>query len=161
MTRRVLPVLLLPLALLALSCTDDDDQAVDAGGTAAATATTTTERPPSTESAVTTSPDGSTVTTAAGQGGGSPEEASQRLYDAWVAGDREAAAAVADQSAIDSLFAETPEGEFSLAFCRGSETVADGTECDYTDGAGTTLTFLVEGNGEDGYRVTQLGFVEP
>ena len=156
MFRRRLVLLALPLLLAAPACSDDDgDQTVDASGTDTSLAVTVTTQP-----TVTTGPDSSTITTAAGPAGACAEDAAQRLYDAWVAGDEAAALAVAEQSAVDDLFAESHEPGFGLDSCRQSETVDNATECDYTDNAGTILTFLIEGNGEDGYRVTQLGFLE-
>jgi hypothetical protein len=154
-TRLLLPVLVALVVIGVSACSGDDDQDVDAGGT-----TTSVETTATTDPTVTTGSDGSTVTTGSGPAGASPEDASQRLYDAWVAGDEAAALEVADQSAVDDLFAETPDAEYTLSICRGSETVADATECDFSDGGGGILTFLVEGNGEDGYRVTQLGFLD-
>ena len=153
-------LLLVPLAalllLLGAACGDDDDQDLDTG------TPSTTEPPttPTTGATVTTGPDSSTVTTAPTGTAGSPEGTSGRLLDAWYRGDREEAASVAEQSAVDDLFAREAQPGWQFTSCRESETVAESLECDYTMGE-STLTFLVEGNGEDGYRITQVGFIDP
>lgn len=134
------------------SCSSADDPSEVSTGGSGATSTTST-----TSATATTSATSSTV--ASGSDAGTPEDASQLLYGAFVGANRESALTVADPAAVDDLFNSgvDPTG-WSLTQCRGSETVTDAAECDF-DFVGGSATFLVEGNVEDGYRVTVVGFI--
>ncbi len=156
--RRLLPATLLVTALVLAGCSSDgSDDATDVSTagpstTAAPAPSTTTSTTAATVSSVAPGQAPTTATDATAQ------QAGQRLIDAWMAGDINAAVAVAGSDVANALFAyPAPEGLESLP-CRGSETVTAAIECDYSDTAGT-VTLLITGNASNGYRVTNVGFV--
>ena len=156
--RRLLPATLLVTALVLVGCSSDgSDDATDVSTagpstTAAPAPSSTTSTTAATVSSVAPGQAPTTATDATAQ------QAGQRLIDAWVAGDINAAVAVAGSDVANALFAyPTPEDLQSLP-CRGSETVTAAIECDYSDTAGT-VTLLITGNASNGYRVTNVGFV--
>lgn len=120
------------LALGAVACSSSDsaggttDGTTEIGEPATADAgdTSTAASSPSSDPAPTTAP---TTTVVEPVGVPEPATAAQKLYDAWVAGDREAAATIADPPAIDAVFAATPgpyelyrgcdSGEFDTGGC--------------------------------------------
>lgn len=86
------------------------------------------------------------------------QQAGQRLIDAWTNGDVVAAAAAVGSDVANALFAQaTPDAVQSLP-CRGSETVPDAVECDYSNADGV-VTLVIAGNASNGYRVVNVGFV--
>ncbi|HEX8707315.1 MAG TPA: hypothetical protein VF723_03550 [Pyrinomonadaceae bacterium] len=90
-------------------------------------------------------------------GGGkasSPEDAAQRLYKAWQAKDRTAAAAVASEAAVAKLFKETGGG-MQFQGCNEEE----GAQiCGYYyEGGG--LIMRVGGSASAGYQVQSVEFV--
>lgn len=107
------------LAITAGACTKSDDEPkgpTKLGPAVTVTSTSTTAVPAST----------TTTTTAKATPVGVPEleTAARRLYDAWVANDRAAAATIADPAAIDAVFA-APKGTYELY--RGCDTGEFGT----------------------------------
>ena len=156
--RRLLAATLLVTALALTGCSSDGgDDATDVS--TAGPSTTAAPAPSSTTSTtaatVSSVPPGQAPTTATDA---TAQQAGQRLIDAWVAGDINAAVAVAGSDVANALFAyPTPEDLQSLP-CRGSETVTAAIVCDYSDTSGT-ITLLITGNASNGYRVTNVGFV--
>ena len=153
--RRLVPVAALVAALALAGCSSDGGDDVTTAGPS-----TTAAPAPSTTTSVTTAPPqsvapGQAPTTATDA---TAQQAGQRLIDAWVLGDIDAAVAVAGSDVANALFSyPTPQVVQSLP-CRGSETVDAAVECDYSDTTGT-VTLLITGNASNGYRVTNVGFV--
>ena len=105
-------------AIITGACTKSDPESkgpTKLGPAVTVTSTSTTAVPAST-----------TTTPAAKAPVGMPdgETAARRLYDAWVANDRAAAATIADPAAIDAVFA-APKGTYELY--RGCDTGEFGT----------------------------------
>ena len=149
----VLAVLGVGLLALGACASDDDTSDVTTGGTD----TTTSSVAPATTT--TAASGGSSTTASSGANGASPEEVSQILYGAYVGGNRDSALTVATPEAVDQLFDSGVSATgWALTQCRGSETVESATECDFGY-VGGQATFLVEGNDEDGYQVTTVGFI--
>ncbi|QXC62543.1 hypothetical protein KSP35_07020 [Aquihabitans sp. G128] len=144
--RRLLATAGLALLLLgtAAGCSgSSDDQtgtmsSPDKSATMQASSTTTAK--PTTTTAPTT------TTVAAPVGAGSPEDATAQLYAAFQAGDRAAAAKVAEPAAIDAVFAAVP-GPYQPY--RGCDTAEFGTSgCLYRDrSTNHTIQFDLEKRG--------------
>lgn len=110
------------LALGALACSSDGDGDDDPSGPTVAPSIL----PPETVTAP-SAPVETTTTVAAPVGAPDSAQAAQALYDAWVAGDREAAARVAEPAAIDVVWSAIPgpyqlyrgcdDGEFETSGC--------------------------------------------
>ena len=119
-TRRIALVALVPaLAFLTVACTKSDAEPkgpTKLGPAVTVTSTSTTAVPASTTT--TTTPKATPVGVPDG------DTAAHRLYDAWVANDRSAAATIADPAAIDAVFA-APKGTYELY--RGCDTGEFGT----------------------------------
>ncbi|MEJ7584376.1 MAG: hypothetical protein WKF43_09895 [Acidimicrobiales bacterium] len=110
---------------------------------------------------------GTTDTTKAGSAnaGGNPSggtdtatDAAKALYAAWKADDKKAAAEVADQTAIDSLFAESFTGPDQTFYGCGGEKVS--FTCVYYDDEGG-YQYAVKGSDSGGYRVATIKKVAP
>lgn len=99
------------VALGTAACSSDDPTS-DAGPGPTAVSTTTT-------AVATTAAPTTAAPPAAPTGVADPAAAATRLYDAWVAGDRTAALAIADPAAVDAIWAATP-GPYELY--RGCDT---------------------------------------
>lgn len=115
---RIATVLALTISLLlaTAACSSDDDHA--GGGSTAAPSLV----PPASETTVRTATSTTPTTTPAAPtpvGASDGAAAAQALYDAWVAGDRAAAARVAEPAAIDAIWAAAP-GPYQLY--RGCDT---------------------------------------
>lgn len=157
---RLLAVAALAAALALAGCSSSgDDAATDVStagpSTTVAPAATVTTLVTTTTAAAQALPPGQAPTTPTDP---TAQQAGQRLMDAWVLGDIDAAAAVAGSDVANALFSYPDPQEVQSLPCRGSETVYGATECDYADTAGT-ITLLIEGNAHNGYRVTNVGFV--
>ena len=111
------------LGLATMACTKNttgSESATKLGEPVTAVSNTST-----TTSAVSTTTTTATTTTLPGPVGvPEGEAAAHRLYDAWVANDRAAAATIADPAAIDAVFA-APKGTYELY--RGCDTGEFGT----------------------------------
>ncbi len=157
---RLLAAATLVAALTLAGCSSSgDDTATDVSTAGASTtvapAATVTTLVATTTTAAQSLPPGQAPTTPTDP---TAQQAGQRLVDAWVLGDINAAAAVAGSDVANALFSYPAPQEVQSLPCRGSETVYGATECDYSDTAGT-ITLLIEGNASNGYRVTNVGFV--
>lgn len=117
---------------------EDPPSGSDIGEPATLEATTTSTTP-------TTAP--ATTAVPAPVGAGSPADASAALYAAFVAGDRAAAARVAEQPAIDAVFSAVP-GPYQPY--RGCDTGEFGTSgCLYRDrSTNHTIQFDLERRGD-------------
>lgn len=87
-------------------------------------------------------------------GAGSPEDAALGLYQAWLDGDPDAAAASATAQAVNELFAH-PASEIDFNSC--ARTGSKHTCFFYYEGGG--LNMVVEGSTTTGYLVTKAFFV--
>lgn len=120
MRKRSIAALLLTSALLVGCSSDGSDGDVETEIGNAATVVSSSTAPATTETPVTT-------TTPPPVGAPTAEAASRTLYDAWTRDDRAAAAAVAEQDAIDVMWSATPgpyelysgcdDGEFDTGGC--------------------------------------------
>jgi hypothetical protein len=156
--RRLVPVAALVAVLALAGCSSDGGD--DTADVSTAGPSTTVAPAPSTTTSTTTAPPqsvppGQAPTTATDA---TAQQAGQRLIDAWVIGDINAAVAVAGSDVANALFSYPTPQEVQSLPCRGSETVDAAIECDYSDTTGT-VTLLITGNASNGYRVTNVGFV--
>ncbi|HEX2576216.1 MAG TPA: hypothetical protein VHK88_07685 [Aquihabitans sp.] len=114
--RRAAPIAVAAaLCLAPLGCSDDGD-AEDAQVGSGATAVPSSTTAPTT---ATTAPPTTPTTLAGPTGVPTGEEAARKLYDAFAAGDRAAAATIAEPAAIEAVFAAVP-GPYELY--RGCDT---------------------------------------
>lgn len=168
--------LVLVAVLLASACGGDDDTATTTSttrrsttttssttstsstssttSTTAAATTSTSSAPPSTATtSSTTAPDGPSTTIDVSEGAPTPEEAATSLYAAWKAGDKGAAAKVAEPSAINTLFARTYTGPDEVFL--GCEDDGDTFACAYLYEGGANV-YRVQGQADAGYRVVEI-----
>lgn len=122
----------LALGLAACGASNDDGKAP---GTASIGEPATVEKTSST-----TGPP-ATTTTAGPAGLAEADRAAAALYTAWKADDRTAAAAVAEQTAVDGIWASAP-GDYAL-YNRCNTGEFDGAGCLYRGSAGT-IQFSME-----------------
>lgn len=134
-------VVVVVLAVLT-ACSDGDDDGAAPAATTALVATTTSSSTPS--SSTTTVPPSSTVTSRpATTVGVSPESAAKSLYDAWMRGDRAAAARVAQPAAVTTLFGRAWQAGDGWAFseCTGA---AGSTICTWARPGGQQVLLRVQ-----------------
>ena len=110
------------LAVLLGACTKSDAEPKGPTKIGPAVTVTSTSTSTSVAAASTTTTSAAATVTPVGVPDG--ETAAHRLYDAWVANDRAAAAMIADPAAIDAVFA-APKGTYELY--RGCDTGEFGT----------------------------------
>lgn len=85
-----------------------------------------------------------------------PQQAAQRLYNAWGANDRSMALQNATQAAVD-LVLRGPRGTLTDQGCIADETISGRFICSYTyEGGG--VSFYVEGDPTDGYYAESAAF---
>ncbi len=115
----------------------------DDSSSSTTTSTTSTSSSSTSSSTSTTSTTSSTSTSSTSTPAtpADPQAYAQTLFDAWAAGNRAAAAPVADQAAIDSLFA-TPSSEAAAYTFSGCEGAAGSIFCTWTR-AGAQLAMTV------------------
>jgi hypothetical protein len=157
-------VLTVALASATAACTSSESDSsgapkgkakVDEPATVNATTTTVKSSPPT---VTTTAPPAST-------GRGSPQDAAQALYDAWKAGDRNAALAVAEPGAVDGIWKTAP-GDYSLynkcdtaEFGKDTGLGSSTSGCLFRGNSGT-IQFSMEQRG-DQWVVVEAYFAEP
>ena len=142
MHRRLVAIVLVGLFALGGACKNDPKEAKDAPAT-----TTTTAAPAST---TTTAVPNGPVTSA--------DAAANGLFDAWRAGDRDAASRYARQHAIQALFAHPNTGDVEYQ-SQGCEPQGGQFICSWTYPGGA-LQMTVEGVlGNDGFVVDNVTYI--
>lgn len=85
-----------------------------------------------------------------------PEEASQALYNSWVAGDQAAARRCASESAVATLFTNSGAGaSYTFQGCYGDPGVPT---CGYSYEGGAAI-FTLNGTEAAGWKVVSVGYV--
>jgi hypothetical protein len=137
------------------SCTTSDGEPektkTEIGDAQTADPTTTT---------ASTAPATTTTAPIATTGSDTPEHAAQALYDAWKAGDKAGAGAVATQEAVDGIWKTAP-GDYSLYNkCDTAEFGGSSTSGCLFRGMSGTIQFSMQRQG-DFWVVVQAFFAEP
>ncbi len=128
--RHALLLVAVALGLLATGCGDDEPSG---GGPSEIGDAVTIDREATTTTATSATTEATPTTAPAPTGAPSPEAASEALYQAFVAGDRAAAAVVAEPPAIEAVFAATPGSYGAYRGCDTGE--FDTSGCLYRDRA--------------------------
>jgi hypothetical protein len=116
--------------------------------TTSSTTTTTTLAPPA--------PPATTTDVTVGIICSTPEEASQALYNSWVAGDQTAARRCASNGAVATLFATSGAGaSYTFQGCYGDPGVPT---CGYSYEGGAVI-FTLNGTEAAGWKVVSVGYV--
>ncbi|MBV8692490.1 MAG: hypothetical protein JOY57_12580 [Actinobacteria bacterium] len=110
----------------------------------------TTTLPPTTvgKTTKTTAPSAAKATTA--------EVASNRLFDAWKAGNKTAARQIASDAVVNELFSHPASGPPETF--QGCDPDAGGFLCSYTYEGGA-MQFTVSGSAAAGFKVTKLSYI--
>ena len=135
---------------IALGGGDDERKVQTASPTTVVVASTSSTLAPST-----TTPSGQTSVTVAIICT-TPEDASQGVVSAWIAGDRAGAGRCATEPALDTLFETSGAGaQWTFQGCSGDPGVPD---CAFTYPGGSAH-FTLNGTEATGWKVVQVGYV--
>jgi cytoskeletal protein RodZ len=142
--RRILIIVVVLLVVVAAAAAGwwffvrDDDSTTS---TSTSTSTSSSSTSSSTSTSTSTTASSSTSSTTAPVTPADPQAYAEALFSAWQADDRATAATVADQAAIDSLFA-TPSSEAAAYQFSGCQGAAGSIFCTWTR-AGAQLAMTV------------------
>lgn len=140
---------------IALGGGDDERKVQTASATTVVVASTSSTLAPSTTTPSASTPSGQTSVTVAIVCT-TPEDASQGVVSAWIAGDRAGAGRCATEPALDTLFETSGAGaQWTFQGCFGDPGVPD---CAFTYPGGSAH-FTLNGTEAAGWNVVQVGYV--
>lgn len=174
-------IVVLLIALLAVNSGDDDDDVSATSTTSSSSTTTTSTTTTSTSTSTTTSSTTTSTTTTSTTTSSTapapppptiaparctgetepddPEPVAVVFYDAWTIGDRDCAEKVADDEAVDTLFAlDGADNEWVFQGCFEQDLPDPHTDCAYTYPGGSAH-FRMNHGAIDGWEIYEVEFV--